>query len=202
MYDPFPQKNFNPRPPCGGRHLLFRKFFFYAVISIHAPRVGGDFSPRRTRLLCLHFNPRPPCGGRLDSGICSNTEKSFQSTPPVWGATDDLFRLGAVKGISIHAPRVGGDLQLNCTTVKHCCISIHAPRVGGDCSSRVSSVASKHFNPRPPCGGRRDDAQVASMIAEFQSTPPVWGATVSMNTGRGNLDAFQSTPPVWGATAS
>ena len=57
--------DFNPRPPCGGRHLLFRKFFFYAVISIHAPRVGGDFSPRRTRLLCLHFNPRPPCGGRL-----------------------------------------------------------------------------------------------------------------------------------------
>ena len=34
--------------------------------------------------------------------------------------------------ISIHAPREGGDLSLNCIRVASLVISIHAPREGGD----------------------------------------------------------------------
>ena len=34
----------------------------------------------------------------------------FQSTPPVWGATRELVFGALTAGISIHAPRVGGDI--------------------------------------------------------------------------------------------
>ena len=82
-----PARYFNPRPPCGGRLLHLRIFCHRTGISIHAPRVGGDLSPD---LSC----PRPD---------------SFQSTPPVWGATEEHIQAQGPGEISIHAPRVGGD---------------------------------------------------------------------------------------------
>ena len=57
------------------------------MISIHAPRVGGD-----------QFSTLEPY-----------VEKVFQSTPPVWGATRLKLAWKLFYAISIHAPRVGGD---------------------------------------------------------------------------------------------
>ena len=57
------------------------------VISIHAPRVGGDY----TTILQM------------------KVDEIFQSTPPVWGATTGRKAGKEVSYISIHAPRVGGD---------------------------------------------------------------------------------------------
>ena len=34
------------------------------LISIHAPREGGDVRTKNILLSNLHFNPRPPRGGR------------------------------------------------------------------------------------------------------------------------------------------
>ena len=78
---------FNPRPPCGGRLPLFFIQFAQALISIHAPRVGGDFLRRYVGNLLPDFNPRPPCGGRPSCKPCNSLSFGFQSTPPVWGAT-------------------------------------------------------------------------------------------------------------------
>ena len=58
-------RDFNPRPPCGGR--LFSRHAAFAVL--------------------MDFNPRPPCGGRLVVEQINVTVKGFQSTPPVRGAT-------------------------------------------------------------------------------------------------------------------
>ena len=57
------------------------------MVSIHAPRVGRD-----VLLLSLY-----------------TVHLSFQSTRPVWGATNACRRLGGEKMVSIHAPRVGRD---------------------------------------------------------------------------------------------
>ena len=57
------------------------------VISIHAPREGGDLDDTRHLPECTDFNPRPPRGGR--QGLCA--------------------ALGVPFVISIHAPREGGD---------------------------------------------------------------------------------------------
>ena len=87
--------------------------------------------------------------------VDASYNKSFQSTPPVWGATL-RERVAGVResdfnprppcggrpnvkyaathqfGISIHAPRVGGDVCLFQRGERLLDISIHAPRVGGD----------------------------------------------------------------------
>ena len=102
-------------------------------ISIHAPRVGSDLS---FMFYSLHF--------------------TFQSTLPVWGATyrtvspwskssshfnprspcgERRYRSGKLfllRGISIHAPRVGSDQGDHGRVSAYDGISIHAPRVGSD----------------------------------------------------------------------
>ena len=59
----------------------------------------------------------------------------FQSTPPARGAT---FKSGVPFGeigISIHAPREGGDRIIWYNGIRTA-ISIHAPREGGDYSGK------------------------------------------------------------------
>ena len=125
---------------------------------------------------------------------------TFQSTPPVWGATATMTRASLWWPFQSTPPVWGA-------TVGHGCvdaggrISIHAPRVGGDWTDGANTLT----------------------ITVFQSTPPVWGATIQGRTLAGVLLdisihaprvggdraankayfirlAFQSTPPVWGAT--
>ena len=171
--------DFNPRSPCGERrpgtiwtapvrtfqstlpvwgatpvpHIPDRS----PCISIHAPRVGSDAAPGRRVCAGTDFNPRSPCGERHPRVIQRVPEKRFQSTLPVWGATDlDLLTIGMID-ISIHAPRVGSDLRLPGRSGAGS-ISIHAPRVGSDFS--VSWRRLKKL--------------------QFQSTLPVWGATTCL----------------------
>ena len=101
--------NFNPRSPCGERHL-----------------------PSKSRSNCfLNFNPRSPCGERhLVRSLCMEIFL-FQSTLPVWGATDKIKYVSRIIRISIHAPRVGSDSSKRIRFLLSG-ISIHAPRVGSD----------------------------------------------------------------------
>ena len=56
--------HFNPRPPRGGRRPILRTPSQLMVISLHAPREGGD-SWYTSKVGCAsNFNPRPPRGGR------------------------------------------------------------------------------------------------------------------------------------------
>ena len=55
--------------------------------------------------------------------------------------------------VSIHAPRVGGDVGIATEDVI-VVVSIHAPRVGGDDARTEQRLNSRCFNPRPPRGGR------------------------------------------------
>ena len=85
------------------------------------------------------------------------TEKKFQSTRPVWGATGSGNIWLATNTISIHAPRVGRDDGAAVYGGTHE-ISIHAPRVGRD--SPVYTYIT--------------------ISIRFQSTRPVWGATANL----------------------
>ena len=59
------------------------------------------------------------------------TAWTFQSTPPARGATYSSAVSCWRVGISIHAPREGGD-RTGCRCSTSSSISIHAPREGGD----------------------------------------------------------------------
>ena len=118
-------------PRVGSDDIKGRAGACNRFISIHAPRVGSDvcspYSPQRKK----HFNPRSPCGERHFVHISYTQAFRFQSTLPVWGATES----------TLNAPMWYR-------------ISIHAPRVGSDSSKSEALQTSWDFNPRSPCGER------------------------------------------------
>ena len=126
------------------------------IISIHAPREGGDVP-------VMYLPSRLPV---------------FQSTPPARGAT--LRPAAAPAPASYFNPRPprGGRL-LGCglgVVLRQ--ISIHAPREGGDYYRNRAPETILYFNPRPPRGGRPSGccARFPACLI-FQSTPPARGAT-------------------------
>ena len=127
------RKNFNPRPPHGGRHSTQYKSLnrcrfqstpptrratrlpgnprVEALISIHAPHTEGDGRERMRRFRMNYFNPRPPHGGRpREIGSCLPLS-SFQSTPPTRRATYAVDGGYTGTEISIHAPHTEGDVD-------------------------------------------------------------------------------------------
>ena len=80
----------------------------------------------------MDFNPRTPCGVRQIRESVFDYFGIFQSTHPVWGATLERDQPNTSPWISIHAPRVGCDV---------------------DCAPSV--LRDGDFNPRTPCGVRR-----------------------------------------------
>ena len=145
-------KNFNPRPPRGGRPADGRICQTKTVFQSAPPARGATNLYRQSNPRSRHFNPRPPRGGathctpfdppsfiRFQStppargatlllGLLLDFD-IFQSTPPARGATPDHRYPAGTASISIHAPREGGDgnpKSLQTTSG----ISIHAPREG------------------------------------------------------------------------
>ena len=146
----------------------------------------------------------------------------FQSTLPVWGATEGMLRdKTLILDFNPRSPCGERLLALACPMVS-IMISIHAPRVGSDDALLWLSQRHQHFNPRSPCGERLYRWLRVEGNIGFQSTLPVWGATlgcsfpaaalgISIHAPRVGSDScrlsarfvgfqFQSTLPVWGAT--
>ncbi len=152
---------FNPRSPDGERHDGLNGNVWLHRISIHAPRMGSDYSLIPVCPCCRDFNPRSPDGER-------------PSTSP---------RRPHIIWISIHAPRMGSDGRPEChNAIKF--ISIHAPRMGSDPSRKPNRDRATQISIHAPRMG--SDAQVALEgieIVAFQSTLPGWGATLPFRAG-------------------
>ena len=210
-------------PREGGDPRKIAQIPHSGAISIHAPREGGDpvvidaennsvvfqstppargATAHRQSLYRApyHFNPRPPRGGRLASGLPVRAGYHFNPRPPRGGRRVAAQRLQQRRGISIHAPREGGDSPAPWHPRQDAdfnprpprggrqqaaghgrlgqAISIHAPREGGDHWSGWAHAGRPYFNPRPPRGGRLLLSVSAGMPEiVFQSTPPARGAT-------------------------
>ena len=112
--------NFNPRPPCGGRHSrlypassasgfqstpsVWRATAFDMEARIVVKFQSTPSVWRATQGVAggggkrLDFNPRPPCGGRRGSGNVRANLILFQSTPSVWRATFAFLHLDDDRG--------------------------------------------------------------------------------------------------------
>ena len=78
---------FQSTPPARGATLLNLICDHRMIVSIHAPRTGGDLWQWPGHGDQSRFNPRPPHGGRLPSNVDADAVDQFQSTPPARGAT-------------------------------------------------------------------------------------------------------------------
>ena len=81
-------KNFNPRPPCGGRLAAPERLPQNSIISIHGPRVGADAQDpgKQSKIFRISIHgPRVGADPLIWTGLSKKFE--FQSTAPVWGPT-------------------------------------------------------------------------------------------------------------------
>ena len=167
--------HFNPRPPRGGRRceivsrLAVSEFqstppargattkgvadMACNLFQSTPPARGATTGFLQTCFCWRHFNPRPPRGGRLSLPTCKILATEFQSTPPARGATDRRSPYPGQCGISIHAPREGGDSCRPSFFNILAQISIHAPREGGDGKSGHGKTAGPKFQSTPPARG-------------------------------------------------
>ena len=91
--------------------ILYSSFF--AKISIHAAREGGDLCVRfRYPLVRISIHAAREGGDIAELWFIPSTSR-FQSTPPVKAATIMRTIFTQDRQISIHAAREGGDL-LSC----------------------------------------------------------------------------------------
>ena len=167
--------NFNPRPPRGGRPPALTIWGISTVFQSTPPARGATSAPLARPAGRDYFNPRPPRGGRLIAFCLSRTGAVFQSTPPARGATRRPQIFQNRQGISIHAPREGGDSP-SLPSIYACPISIHAPREGGDVVQRAVRHVAIDFNPRPPRGGRPGSQSILLKAQrDFNPRPPRGG---------------------------
>ena len=118
-------------PREGGDFMVVRVVPRISFISIHAPREGGDHRKDENGLYVIISIHAPREGGDHTKRLMICARSRFQSTPPARGATSIFCTKGWPKNISIHAPREGGDGQ-TAGRKGFPVISIHAPREGGD----------------------------------------------------------------------
>ena len=193
--------DFNPRIPYGMRHrcssscasdLLFQSTHPVwdathrvvpqgdtHTISIHASRMGCDCPSRCSGRFRPYFNPRIPYGMRHNHTLQATGLMEFQSTHPVWDATQAGRPVRCVHGISIHASRMGCDSSVTAQASSSMAFQSTHPVWDATLSRRHDSNSHPYFNPRIPYGMR--PGVVESMTQTFfifQSTHPVWDATV------------------------
>ena len=191
---------FNPRSPDGERHDGLNGNVWLHRISIHAPRMGSDYSLIPVCPCCRDFNPRSPDGER-------------PSTSP---------RRPHIIWISIHAPRMGSDWLVAVITTPCYHFNPRSPD-GERRQARMSQRNQIYFNPRSPDGERPvaetkprprdtdfnprspDGERRSSRIGGYRDCgisihAPRMGSDVAIPCWMYYGTEFQSTLPGWGAT--
>ena len=167
---------FNPRTPCGVRHVVDKFIKSLVWMSIHAPRVGcdqsrfplwepPDISIHAPRVGCDemaqvssippgNFNPRTPCGVRLEPPLFFGGWIGFQSTHPVWGATiaflhssDSFWDFNPRTPCGVRRARYPRFPQGKDFNPRTPC--------GVRPAGHLDGPAAIDFNPRTPCGVRQ-----------------------------------------------
>ena len=165
------------------------------MVSIHAPYAGSDgAAPFRQLAHCLGFNPRPLCRERRHRKAIMSMTITFQSTPPMQGATTISEERIGILHVSIHAPYAGSDLFAKLKNgggaggfnPRPLCrerlisprrepaeriVSIHAPYAGSDMKISVHLPALHCFNPRPLCRERRRCGRGKTCYISFNPRP-------------------------------
>ena len=149
---------FQSTPPARGATIVLCCILLGVIVSIHAPRTGGDRGHGIDALSRMGFNPRPPHGGRPGNCLLSRQPQRVSIHAPRTGgdsapAADHTLR----QNVSIHAPRTGGDYQWPPDAYRlfdhRRKVSIHAPRTGGDLSVAKQTVREGKFQSTPPARG-------------------------------------------------
>ena len=186
---------FQSTPPARGATLRRQRDHRPGLVSIHAPRTGGDGQHRTRYLLIARFQSTPPArGATLTLLLTRAYPKSFNPRPPHGGRLHGYFHGISFNFVSIHAPRTGGDRRRQTGRALDRCFNPRPPHGG---RRRLDAQVKRldRFNPRPPHGGRPRAPIMSGIQVAFQSTPPARGATPGVVTRKISIDRFNPRPP-------
>ncbi len=148
-------------------------------VSIHAPRVGSDISVLNPICAPLPFQSTLPVWGATNCRR-PNWEwlTPFQSTLPVWGATLSApVWPGDAISFNPRSP-CGERLESHERFLVVVGVSIHAPRVGSDYERAGDFANAQGVSIHAPrVGSDFPRSPCHQGKRRFQSTLPVWGAT-------------------------
>ena len=148
-------KNFNPRPPWGGRRLRFSICFL--LVSFQSTPSVGRATVRATakqKISAISIHALRGEGDKNKQSL-KITPPKFQSTPSVGRATRAHAALDRESAQFQSTPSVGRATEVGRAPCKACWnISIHALRGEGDVFLVIRKIVGRYFNPRPPWGGR------------------------------------------------
>ena len=171
-----------------------------AWISIHAPHAGSDAERNRQTASERIFQSTLPMRGATPSRKeIPYWHLTFQSTLPMRGATSYHRTNLTIFIISIHAPHAGSDGAAMSKGFVIRMISIHAPHAGSDYLTPVQFFTYM-ISIHAPHAGSDDVKDVGIAYKQFQSTLPMRGATIFEAIVASGLFTFQSTLPMRGAT--
>ena len=170
--------HFNPRTPCGVRHVQDGQGKAGQNISIHAPLAGCDGGKSNVAVGRKHISIHAPLAGcDFQQQPFQIAKSRFQSTHPLRGATTSP--VSCANWLIYFNPRTPcGVRPLKRVQLFHSCvISIHAPLAGCDQKSSGPSQ-SRWISIHAPlagcdCVGLLDPP----IVSIFQSTHPLRGAT-------------------------
>ena len=145
------------------------------MISIHAPREGGDLftAPLHHILIISIHAPRE--GGDCLDFVHLSRQRAFQSTPPARGATPTCFSISsAISGFQSTPPARGATSSCLYSKPPNTYFNPRPPR-GGRPVPRSVPEQPTYFNPRPPRGGRQGADHYPCTSRDFNPRPPRGG---------------------------
>ena len=189
-----PFSEFQSTPPAKGATYDMIDATSINIISIHAPREGGDNERRATQPAEANFNPRPPRRGRLHAARAACWRREFQSTPPR-GGRHHPYHQWQRRGTFQSTPPRGGRHYIIILCIYYFPYFNPRPREGGDQASRPENVVDGISIHAPARGATPHGRSAELYKTRFQSTPPRGGRPAKRLEYQSIRRAFQSTPP-------
>ena len=187
--------NFNPRSPCGERHVKVPAAPAGFEISIHAPRVGSDVKVPAAPAgfeISIHA---PRVGSDQNACRCAGIEFDFNPRSPCGERHILTSDFANIEHFNPRSP-CGERQHMECVKALYPKISIHAPRVGSDTRSRPAFARYDDFNPRSPCGERPRSVTSPAPSRYFNPRSPCGERPVRNNAKQGGRDISIHAPRV------
>ena len=154
-------RQFQSTPPARGATTVAAEAKAANIISIHAPREGGDPYTKRTKPKTKPFQSTPPARGATIAWRTHDAKDwDFNPRPPRGGRQQRPYKPTYLLIISIHAPREGGDAELAQLSGRKYQFQSTPPARGATQARTGEKRVVGYFNPRPPRGGRQQRCTV------------------------------------------
>ena len=207
---------FNPRSPCGERHVQrwsiavfdivsthaplagsdrgFAQVVEGLAVSTHAPLAGSDVPAATSRCHRASFQPTLPLRGATGLPVCLAWGHQFQPTLPLRGATSEERHTCPAADVSTHAPLAGSDHAALLDVSGHL-VSTHAPLAGSDRGHGVLAPCRLVSTHAPLAGSDSAMANTRFFSISFQPTLPLRGATSPSGSAPTRPSCFNPRSP-------